>query len=172
MQLGAKNTTLTPSRACAAQPVDYADSMITFSLENPAEIIPLIPDLIRDNWAETGFDFECNPSLDIYNAMFQAGMAVMVVVRIDDVIIGYCNLVICPHPYNPSVIVCGNDFIFLAKAHRNALVSGRLIQRCEAVAREYGASKMNWHCRAGTPLADMFRRHGYRDIDVLVGKDL
>lgn len=172
MQLGAKNTTLTPSRACAAQPVDYADSMITFSLENPAEIIPLIPDLIRDNWAETGFDFECLPNIELYDRMFQAGVMICVVAKLDNLIIGYCNLVFSPHPYNPAVIVCGNDVIFLAKAHRNAWVSGRLIQRCEAVARECGASKMVWHCRAGSPLADMFRRHGYHDIDVLVGKDV
>jgi GNAT superfamily N-acetyltransferase len=70
------------------------------------------------------------------------------------------------------VIVASNDALFVHPDVRNGLTSGRLIKAAEAEAQRRGAHKFTWHCRAGTPLADMLTRHGYEPVDVVVARSL
>jgi len=139
---------------------------------NPAEWIPRISDLLAANWAETGFDFPFAPDIGMYQRMFDAGMVFAVAAFKGDELVGYCTVCVVPHVHNPAIVVASNDALFVAPAHRRGTAPGRLILAAETEAKRRGASRFTWHCRAGTPLAEMLTRHGYSPIDTVVMKGL
>ena len=51
-------------------------------------------------------------------------------------------------------------------------VAARLIAAAEAEAKRRGASRFCWHTRAGTGMAAMLERRGYRPADVVVFKEI
>lgn len=153
-----------------ARPYDAA--MTRIAIVNPAEWIPQIGDLLAANWAETGFDFPFAPDVAAYQRLYDAGLVFAVAALDGDSVVGYCTVVITPHPHNPTHIVAANDALFVAPAYRNGLTAGRLLKTVEAEAKRRGAARMLWHCRAGTDLADMLVRHGYAPIDIVVMKEL
>jgi len=146
--------------------------MTTTAILNPAEWIPHISDLLSANWAETGFDFPFAPDVGMYQRLFDAGIVFAVAAFSGQEIVGYCTVCVTPHAHNPSILVAANDALFVAPARRNSLVAGRLIHAAEAEAKRRGASRFSWHCRAGTPLAEVLERHGYSPIDTVVMKGL
>lgn len=146
--------------------------MLRLSIENPAEIIPQIRDLLALNWAETGFDFEFAPDVAMYQKMFDAGSVFGVLAKVDDQAVGYCTVCVSPHPHNPAVVVASNDALFVHHEHRGGTIGARVIRFAELCAAEMGASRFLWHCRAGTPLAGTLERHGYQPVDNVVMRRL
>ncbi|MFJ1253413.1 GNAT family N-acetyltransferase [Cupriavidus sp. CuC1] len=146
--------------------------MTRIAIVNPAEWIPRIGDLLAANWAETGFDFPFAPDVEGYGRAFDAGLVFAVAALDGESVVGYCTVVVTPHPHNPAVLIAGNDALFVDPAYRNGLTTGRLLKAVEAEAKARGAVRMLWHCRAGTPLADMLTRHGYAPVDIVVMKEL
>lgn len=142
------------------------------SIENPAALIPEIGELLRANWAETGFDFAFNPDCDAYQRMFDAGICFAVAARRSGQVVGYCSVMVAPHPYNPDVRLAATDALFVHPTHRNGITAGRLIQAAEREAQARGATRISWHCRAGTATAVMLTRHGYTPADIVVIKEL
>ena len=135
---------------------------------NPAEWIPKVSNLLAANWAETGFDFPLVPNVDAYQRIFDAGMVFGVVVLEGDTIAGYCSVTVVPHAHNASVIVASNDALFIAPEFRHGLATGRLIKACKDEAKARGADRFTWHCRFGTPFADVLIAHGCVPVDVVV----
>lgn len=146
--------------------------MTTIRTCNPADEIDRLRPLLEQNWAETGFDFPFNPSVEMYRVMHDVGVMFGLIAEIDGEPVGYCSVCVSPHPHNPAVIVGSNDALFVAPAHRGGTVAPRLIAASERLAREQGATRFCWHCRAGTPLADTFARHGYTPADTVVMKEI
>lgn len=126
-----------------------------------------IRDLVRENWAESGMDFEVDIDFDTY-ADLQASGQMFALAAFDerDQIIGYVTVAIGPHLFNKSVIYCQSDAIFVTKAHRNGTVPGRLVLEAERSAKLLGAKYMIWQVGvADTGLADAFERRLYAQID-------
>lgn len=145
--------------------------MVSIDLADPAVIMPAITSLMIENWSETGFDFEFRPSVDMYRSAVESGVMFALVVTLESEIIGYCTMMIHPHMHNPSVIMAGNDALFVKKQYRG-IISARLIRAAEAESKKRGATRVLWHTRAGTPLADMLSRRGYKPADVVVMKEI
>ncbi len=143
-----------------------------YRIVNPAEWIGRVGELLADNWAETGFDFPFAPDVAAYQRLHEAGVAFAVGAFAGGDVVGYCTVVVVPHPHNPSVLVASNDALFVAPAHRGGTVAARLIQAAEREAKARGALRFTWHCRAGTGLAAMLSRHGYRPVDEVVMKEI
>lgn len=139
---------------------------------NPAEWIVKVRYLLEANWAETGFDFPFNPSVEMYQAMADAGIAFALAAFDGGKVIGYCTVCVAKHPHNPDVIVGANDALFVAPEYRNGTATGRLIKAAEAEAQRRGAVRFTWHCRAGTGFADLLEKHGYTPVDVVVMRGL
>lgn len=146
--------------------------MATIRTCNPADEIDRLRPLLEQNWAETGFNFPFDPSVEMYRAMFEAGVVIGLIAEIDGEPVGYCSVCVSPHPHNPAVIVGSNDALFVAPKHRFGSVAPRLIAAAEREAVARGAIRFCWHCRAGTPLADVLQRHGYTPVDVVVMKEV
>lgn len=145
--------------------------MVRIVFVNPAECIPNIMQLLRDNWAETGFDFDFNPNLEAYQRLYDAGLLFALVAFDGDEVIGYCAMTVIQHLHNPDVVFASNDALYVRPDHRG-ITSVRLIQAAEKEAKQRGASRFLWHTRAGTPMAAMLERRGYKPVDITVMKEL
>jgi len=137
-----------------------------------AEYIGKIQPLLAENWAETGFDFDLRPDGSMMQRLQDADLLFVLGAFDDDVLVGYSSALISPHTYNPSIICCNSDALFVRRAWRPRGVGARLILETERVAAEKGASRMLWHTRAGTPLAAALERRGYQPADVIVMKEI
>lgn len=150
---------------------DYA-FMPTITLCNPADQIVRLRPLLESNWAETGFDFPFDPDQKAYRSFYEAGIAFALVAEDRGEPIGYCCVMVVPHPHNPSVLCGSNDALFVAPECRGGPAAARLIHAAEEEAKRRGASYFTWHCRAGTQLACVLERHGYKPVDVVVMKGI
>lgn len=139
---------------------------------NPAPWVSRIQDLLADNWAETGFDFDFDPDVDAYQRMYDAGVCFGVRGSRGDQTVGYCTVTVCPHPFSRHVVVASNDALFVRPEFRKGLLSGRLILAAEAEAKHRGARRFIWHCRAGTGLANVLSSHGCNPVCEAVMKEL
>jgi len=146
--------------------------MVRISIVQPVDYMHKVVELMRDNWHETGFDFEFDPSAEQYQRVVDFNAMFAIAAFDDEQIVGYCTMVITPHLHNPAVIVASNDALFVAKPYRNGMTSGRLIRAAEEEAKRRGANKVLWHTRAGTGLAAMLERRGYQPADIVVMKGL
>ena len=131
----------------------------------------LLP-MMRDNWAETGFDFEFKPSKERYVMLQDAGVLMALLAESDGEPVGYCTSIIIAHPFNLAVTYCGTDAFYVRPSHRNGILPGRLVKTTERKAKARGASMISWHTRAGTPMAEIMLAHGYKQGDLVVHKEL
>ena len=146
--------------------------MAIIKLAQPREWMPKISALMRENWDETGFGFEFNPAIEMYQSAVDAGLIFALGAVTDSgEMVGYCTMMVTPHWHNPAVIIASNDALFVTKEHRG-ITSARLIAEAEKEAKRRGASRVLWHTRAGTGLAEMLRRRGYEDAEVVVMKGI
>lgn len=127
-------------------------------------------ELFKLNWAETGFDFELNPSLPAYIRLQDSGFWFALGAFDGDTVVGYSSAVVVPHMFNPSVVLCNSDALFVHPDYRAKSVGARLIKATEAEAAKRGAVRMMWHTRAGTPLAQALRKRGYEGWDEIVAR--
>lgn len=143
-----------------------------YRIVNPAGWIARAEPLMRANWAETGFDFDFAPDVDAYQRMHDAGLMFAIAALDGEDLIGYCTAVVGAHLFNPAVLVASHDALFVARKWRGGTVAARLIAAAEAEAKRRGASRFCWHTRAGTGMAAMLERRGYRPADVVVFKEI
>ena len=128
--------------------------------------------LMRENWAETGFGFEFNPSRERYERLQASGLLFALGAFDGEELVGYSTAVVVEHLFNPARFTCSTDALFVRKSHRNGTLPGRLILETERIARERGAHSIAWHTRAGTKFSQALLLHGYELADVVVTKDL
>ena len=143
-----------------------------YRIVNPADWIERAMPLLRQNWAETGFDFEFAPDVSAYQRLFDAGVVFGVGALDGQDVAGYCTVTVVRHPHNPAVVVASNDALFVKPEWRGGAVALRLIQAAESEAVRRGAMRFTWHTRAGTSLAAVLERRGYKPADVVVMKEL
>jgi GNAT superfamily N-acetyltransferase len=129
-------------------------------------------ELFQANWAETGFDFEFDPRVEVYQAMQDTGRWFAMVALDGDDVVGYSSAVVAGHPFNPSVICCASDSLFVRPDLRPTSLGARLIRATEAEAKRRGAVRMLWHTRAGTALSSTMLRRGYVSVDTVVMRSI
>lgn len=146
--------------------------MLTIREIQAAEHIGKVQRLLAENWAETGFNFDLCPDIEMVRRLQDADLLFVLGAFDDGELVGYSSALIAPHTYNPSIICCNSDALFVRRAWRKTSAGARLIAETERVAAEKGASRMLWHTRAGTPLAAALERRGYEPADVIVMKEI
>lgn len=137
-----------------------------------ADHIGKVQDLLAENWAETGFDFDLRPDVEMVRRLQDAGLLFVLAAFDDDELIGYSSAMVIPHTYNPAIICCNSDALFVRRPWRKTSIGARLIAETERVGAQRGAVRMLWHTRAGTPLAAMLAKRGYEPADVVVMKGI
>lgn len=153
------------------KPRGTVPSMSRIALVEPADVMPAITELMRQNWDETGFGFEFKPSVETYQAVVDLGLMFVLAAFDGDEIVGYCTMTVTNHMHNPAIKVASNDALFVRPDHRG-ITAGRLIIAAEREAAKRGATRILWHTRAGTNLADAFTKRGYKPADIVVMKEI
>lgn len=146
--------------------------MLTIREIQAAEYINKVQHLLAENWAETGFDFDLCPDGRMMQQLQDADLLFVLGAFDGAELIGYSSALIAPHTYNPAIVCCNSDALFVRRAWRKTSAGARLIAETERVAAAKGASRMLWHTRAGTPLAAALERRGYMPADVIVMKEI
>ena len=140
--------------------------------KNAAAALIEARDLVEANWKETGFDIPLNPDPALYDMAEQANSWFGLAAYDGDKMIGYSSAWLMRHPFNPSVIFASSEALYVKPGYRSGTAPARLIKATEQEAKAIGAVRMMWHTRAGTRFADMLRRRGYEDLDVVVMKEI
>ncbi len=143
-----------------------------YCLVDPGQWIERVRPLLAENWAETGFDFELAPDAARYGALHDARALFALAAFDGGEVVGYCTVGLGRHLFNPAVVVASHDALFVARRWRGGTVAARLIAEAEAEAKRRGAALFCWHTRAGTGMAQMLERRGYRPADVVVMKEI
>lgn len=133
-----------------------------------ADHVGAVQALIAANWAETGFDFDLEPNWMGYQALQDAGIVFAVAAFDGERIVGYSTACVIPHTFNPAVVFCSSDALFVAPEYRKCSAGFKLIRETERIGAARGAKRMTWHTRAGTPLARSFEKRGYASADVIM----
>lgn len=130
--------------------------------------------LMHDNWAETGFNFPLDPDFTRYQQLQDMNvMFALAAFDSEDRLIGYSSAMVSPTLFNPRVVMCATDALFVSREHRHSILSARLICKTEQTAKQRGAHFITWHTRAGTDVSGMFRmRPEYAKGDDIVLKEL
>lgn len=144
--------------------------MLTIREIVAADHIDSVQDMLAANWSETGFDFELRPAVDLIAQLQDMGLLFVLGAFVGTRMVGYSSAMVAPHTYNPDVICCNSDALFVLPGWRNTSVGARLIAETEKVASARGATRMLWHTRAGTPLAAAMKKRGYLPADEIVMK--
>lgn len=141
------------------------------TLANIGEYMPVIADLMRENWEETGDRFEFDPDLAVYLRLEQAGILFAFAAIHNGQVIGYCTAIVSCEMHNPAIITCTSDALFVKKEYRNTTAGGRLMLAVEQEAMKRGAMHMRWVVRTSTPMRAMLEKHGYSAQDVTLTKE-
>lgn len=138
-----------------------------------ADHIDAIGDLMRANWEETGFGFPFALDTSAYKR-FEAVGLMFAVAAFDGEkgVVGYSTFSINHHPYNPDVLCCNSDALYVHPSYRNGTVASRLVLETERLAKEAGVDIMLWHTRGGTKFFEALERRGYEVADVVMMRRL
>lgn len=137
-----------------------------------ADNIDSIDDLLSENWAETGFDFPLKLDKERYKQFEALGILVVIGVFDGDKVVGYSLASVLPHPFNPDVVFCNSDVMFLTKEYRTSSTGTKLINETKRVAKARGATKLFWHARGNTKFSRMLRNRGHHLADEVFMEDL
>lgn len=137
-----------------------------------ADNIDAMDALFTANWQETGFDFPLELDKERYKQFEALGILVIVGAFNGDAVVGYSLASVLPHPFNPRIVFCNSDVLFLLKEFRHTSAGARLMAKTKEVARQRGAEKIFWHARGDTLFAEMLRKRGLHLADEVFMEDL
>ena len=112
------------------------------------------------------------PDVARYQTLEAAGAMLSLGLFKGDDLVGYSINNMFTHSHYGGLLVCQNELLFLAKAHRRGMAGVRLIAATEEIARERGADIMLWHAKPRTTLDRMLPRMGYRTQDIVYSQVL
>jgi GNAT superfamily N-acetyltransferase len=112
------------------------------------------------------------PDVARYQTLEAAGAMLSLGLFKGDDLVGYSINNLFTHSHYGGLLVCQNELLFLAKAHRRGMAGVRLIAATEEIARERGADIMLWHAKPRTTLDRMLPRMGYRTQDIVYSQVL
>lgn len=121
--------------------------------------------LFSANWDETGFDFPLRLDKERYKQFEALGILVIVGAFEGDRVVGYSLASVLPHPFNPDVIFCNSDVLFVHRDYRHTSAGVRLMAETKREAKARGAHRIFWHARGNTEFARMLRKRNLHLAD-------
>lgn len=146
--------------------------MVEIRAGSLADHIDKMDDLLNANWAETGFNFPLKLDKERYKQFETLGILVIVGAFDGEEVVGYSLASVLPHPFNPDVIFCNSDVLFVRKDYRHTSAGARLMRETKRLATERGVTKIFWHARGDTAFAGMLRNRGHHLADEVFMEDI
>lgn len=118
-------------------------------------------------------DFVLNPDVESYEAIERAGGMRCYTARLNGDLIGYCALFVKHNLHYRDSVQALQDVLFILPEHRGSRAGFKLIRFCEEQLRREGVQVVMQHLKLATPkTVELFRKMGYEEIDVIMGKRL
>ncbi len=112
------------------------------------------------------------PAVAIYERIEAAGNLFCLMAYDGDELIGYSVNTLANNLHYASLLMCQNDVLYIAKAHRAGRTGIRLMDETERVAAKRGARLMLWHAKKDTALDHILPRRGCAVQDIIYSKEL
>lgn len=145
-----------------------------FQRETALAVFNEIKPLLLKHWEEVSFykDIALDPDYDAYAKMDELGILRVYTARDEDnVLIGYAVFFVRTNPHYKQSLQAVQDIIFIDPEKRGFGV--KFILWTEKQLAEEGVQVIFHHIKTKTPhTIDLFRRLGYENIDLILGKRL
>lgn len=138
--------------------------MIEYNVESTAECLEEIKPLLENNHEELSFNkdiIELSPDYDKYISLENLGMAHLITVRDDKVLVGYAvTLCVDNFQYKDHKFAV-NNVMYLNKDYRSQGVGTGLIRYMENFYKNLGASVLEIHSNSKNPFDKLCEHLGY-----------
>ena len=134
--------------------------MLTFQLERGTSIYGQLDVLGVAHYNDITPDKDKMPyGIDgpYYQALDGLGMLQTLTARRDGNIVGYCVVVVKPHPHYRTVLCGFEDAYFLLPEERKGRTGLKMLQESLAALRRRGVKKAFFHSKCHKDLASLFR---------------
>jgi GNAT superfamily N-acetyltransferase len=121
----------------------------------------------KAHWEETQREHDTMPldlDLDAYAFMEAQGKLVLVTVRVDDVLVGYCTSFLYQHLKSRHVLCAVMDAYYLAPSYRGLGLATQLFAHVQHVLHGRGVQRLFGDTKAWHDLGAMFERHGWQYV--------
>lgn len=142
--------------------------MITFQLEDWETYYRDCQSLWREHYEEVAVDkgnMVFGPDVSFYQFLGKNGGLQILTARSAGRMVGYCLVMVKPHPHYRAVLCGFEDSYFLSKPERKGMTGVRLIQRSVTALRARGVKKVFFMSKEAKPLEAIFRRLGFSPSD-------
>ena len=162
-----------PAPSARAQP------KLDYKIEPFYVIARELPPLFRKHWRELAVHKDAvplDPNWDLFMAQSMQGVLQILTVRDDVKLVGYIFNIIGPHSHYRSTLHCLIDMFWLDPAYRHGWTGLRMFRENEKHLRKLGVQrvlvgeKLHWHSKRDRRVRVLFRRLGYKAMDVMYSK--
>lgn len=147
---------------------------MNFKRERAHDVIQEMLPLFEKHYIEIAHfkDIPLDPDFETYMKMEDAGILRVYTARNEQgVLIGYAVYFLKHNLHYKSSLQALQDIIFIDPAHRG--VGAKLIIWCDRELKKEGVQLVCQHIKVATPhTIALFKRLGYEEIDVILGKRL
>lgn len=148
---------------------------MNFRRERAHDVFEEMKPLFQKHWEEISFykDIPLDPDFSTYLKMEDAGVLRVFTAREDDgTLVGYQVYFIKHNLHYKSSLQALQDIIFIDPSKRG-MFGAKFIFWAEEQLKSYGVQLVCQHLKVATPKTiELFKRLGYSEIDLIMGKRL
>ena len=137
-----------------------------FTLEKISTVWPEAQEILKANNEETGMLGQENfdPDVDKYLAMEAIGIAKLFTARAEGKLVGYCMMLVMPHPHYKKTVVAFQDVLFMV-SERRGIGSVRFIKWIDEFCRSLGADNISRTVSSKKDFSRTLLRMGYEEVE-------
>jgi hypothetical protein len=137
-----------------------------FSNELLTSILPELQEMFWQNNEETGMlgQESFDPDVDKYLAMEAMGVAKLFIARAEGKLVGYCMMLVMPHPHYKKTVVAFQDVLFMV-SERRGIGSVRFIKWIDEFCRSLGADNISRTVSSKKDFSRTLMRMGYEEVE-------
>lgn len=145
---------------------------VSFQEESWGEYYPDAQALWPGHYAELAGDrrMPMGPDVAFYTLCEEVGSLLILTARAKGELIGYCLILVKPHPHYKSVLCGFEDSYWLKPEWRRGRTGVSLIKEAERLAKARGAKRLFFMTKLSKPLGKLFEYLGYTQTDVVYSK--
>jgi hypothetical protein len=143
--------------------------MITYQLENWSDYRREVDSLWREHYDELAMNKRkpMRPHDDFYVSVEKAGMLQLLTIRADGKLVGYCIMIVKPHPHYADILVGFEDTYYLSVPYRKGMTGVRLITESEKYCKARGCKEIVFMEIASKETGSIFQRLKYKKSHVV-----
>lgn len=144
-------------------------SRISFYLENweAYSADPALLGLWKEHYEEIAADkrMPMGPDEEFYRSAELGGQLQITTVRDQGALVGYCLMLVRPHPHYRTVLCGFEDSYFLTKSARRGLVAVKMFRYTNAALAARGVRKVFYMTKLAHDMAKLFEHLGGKESD-------